>query len=133
MATDSNSNTPAGFQRFVRMRAARSPTIALRKNGFLGINAGAAELAKAHRPDDDELWVELFYDAARGVIAVRAAEPKSANAYRGAIGVSGYCTINAVAFCRRFKIPHAETARYKAVEFEGGYVGFYLADEGAPA
>ena len=129
MATDPNSNTPAGFQRFERRsRRSASPAISIHRAGTMGANAAAVELIGQQAPCPEvgevALWVELFYDKSAGIVAVRAAQ--GANAYRVSVGKSGAGTIGAGAFCRYFEIPHAETVRYPALEFEGGYVGFHL-------
>ena len=105
----------------------KDPIIGMQSRGTFSLNAAAYKLVRGDR-EDDELHVELLYDADEQVIGIRGVDPGAPNSYviRKQKGAESYL-MTGVGFLNYYGIPFTGKARhYIAREFDGGIVGFSL-------
>ena len=109
--------------------AATSPLIGIQAAGSFSFNAASYELIRKHRPDDDELWVELLFDGDRKVIGFRAVEPQRVNSYpvRKQPQSNSYLSTGK-GFLRYHGVSLGTSRHYDGEEFSNGVVGFVLKD-----
>ena len=121
-----------GFEVYERKSrpAVTDPIIGIQSAGSFSFNAAAFDLIRRHRPDDDELWVEVLFDGDEKIIGFRAVEPKRINSYpvRKQPASNSYLSTGK-GFLRFHGVVLGKPRQYDATEFPDGIVGFVLGKE----
>mgnify|MGYP000880790191 FL=1 len=121
-----------GFETFVKGVSTRSrkPTVTLQRRGVMSFNPAAYEALGS--PEG----VELLFNAARKMIAVRPVKPEEVShavLFRGVGGKSasknGAMLLAAISFCQTFEIDTSESVR-RDVEVTDGVLFVDLNDPG---
>lgn len=99
------------FEKFVSQRPADYPTVAIRKNGTISLNAVAVEQfnLKGAR------YVGLYFDRGERLIGIRPIDQKDSTAFRIVRERGRTFTISCQSFLRSIQIPYKEGSKiYRA-------------------
>lgn len=99
------------LEKFVGQRPADYPTVAVRKNGTISLNAVAVEQfnLKGAR------YVGLYYDSGERLIGIKPTDQKDSTAFRVVREKGRTFTVSCQSFLRSIQIPYKEGTRiYKA-------------------
>jgi hypothetical protein len=92
------------LEKFVSQRPADYPTVAIRRNGTISLNAVAVEQfnLKGAR------YVGLYYDSGERLIGIKATDQKDSTAFRVVREKGRTFTVSCQSFLRSIQIPYKE-------------------------
>jgi hypothetical protein len=99
------------LEKFVSQRPADYPTVAIRRNGTISLNAVAVEQfnLKGAR------YVGLYYDSGERLIGIKATDQKDSTAFRVVREKGRTFTVSCQSFLRSIQIPYKEGSKiYRA-------------------
>jgi len=105
------------LEKFVSQRPADYPTVAIRKNGTISLNAVAVEQfnLKGAR------YVGLYFDSGERLIGIKATDQKDSTAFRVVREKGRTFTVSCQSFLRSIQIPYKEGPKiYRASWDEKG-------------